>query len=264
MALKLRIDSTVYDGLPDVLKGEYKKDGDGYALDAPEAFEYKIKADEFRGNNKKMFDELEASRKALERFKDVDPVKYAEAVKALDQLEKMEEGDLLKKGDLDAVINKRTASMKKDFDAQLAALQKATKDLETERDAVRTRLGITLIDTDVQNVINKVGKVRAGALGDIIRRARGTWKLDNNGDAIPRDEAGQIIFGKDGKQLTKEEWAANLLNEAPFLFEGGGGGGGGGAPPSVNAEGKKTIRRDDPNYSKSLPAIAKGELVVID
>ncbi len=241
-------------------------DGDsaaGFVLDSDEG-EYKKKLDEFRSNNRKMHRETEKLKKIAAAAKGIDPEKYAEAIEALEKLEGMEDSELLKSGNIDAVVAKRTEAMKKENDKQVAARQKALEQATSERDVLKGRLGTLLIDSEVTSVVSKIGKVKQGAHDDILSRAHRTWKIDEDGDVVPKSQEGETVYGTDGEPLTMQGWANDLLQNASHLFEGGGGGGGGGSKKPKKPGSKKTVSADDPvAFGKSLEGVADGSVEVV-
>lgn len=238
-------------------------EGGGFVLDSDES-EYKKKLDEFRNNNRKLHREQDRLRKEAEKTKGIDPERYQEAVDALEKLESMEDSELLKEGNIDAVVAKRTEAMKKENDKQMNARQKLLDVAMKERDKMKSRLGSLLIDSEVTRAISKIGKPRQGALDDILGRAHKTWQIDEEGDVVPQSEGGETVYGTDGEPLTMEGWSADLLTNASHLFEGGGGGGGTGSKKPAKPGSKKTVQASDAMaFGKALEGVADGSVEVI-
>ena len=87
------------------------------------------------------------------------------------------------------------------------------------------------------------------AAEDIILRARGTFKLSEDGEAIATDRDGEVVYGKDGKTpLSPLEWAESLRESAPHLWPRASGthapGGGGGQAASKRSEMTSEQKRD--------------------
>lgn len=208
MGLKYRIKKL--EDAPEAVRGLYKADGEEFVLDT-EGVVPKERLDEFRDNNI-------ALQKQLDKLKDIDPVKYRELVTLQREVE---EGQLLKAGKIEEVVNSRVTAMK--------------KSLEDERDGFRTRaesaesrLSVLLIDSAVRSEALKLGVVNT-ALDDVVLRARTVYKM-KDGAAVPHDEKGEVVFGKDGKTpMPMTDWLTTLKKTAPHLFansQGGGAGGG--------------------------------------
>lgn len=71
--------------IPENVRSEYKKSEDGsWVLDG---YSPKSKIDEFRTNNRALAKEKQELQDQLLKFKDIDPVKYAESVEKLKELE---------------------------------------------------------------------------------------------------------------------------------------------------------------------------------
>jgi len=70
--------------IPEGLKSEYKEKDGAWVLDG---FVPSRKLDEFRNNNRELFEAKKELEEKLLTFKNVDPVKYAEAVQGLQELE---------------------------------------------------------------------------------------------------------------------------------------------------------------------------------
>ena len=174
----------------------------------------KDKLDEFRNNN------VELMRK-LQGLEGVDPAKYKEL---LEQQRKIQESELIEKGEVDKLVNMRVENMKVDLETQISTLEK-------ERDRAHTSLNKLLIDNEAARVATTLG-VAPTALDDVISRASRAFKVVD-GVAVMHDENGQVVYGKDASTpMSLTEWGTGLRTTAPHLFaasEGGGASGAGGA-----------------------------------
>jgi hypothetical protein len=237
------------------------KEAGGFILDADDK-EWKAKVDEFRANNRKLFNEKKALEEKMAQYKDVDLEKYEKAKEALEKLEQLEEKHLLEEGEVEKVVAKRVETMQADYKKQLDTKSKALEETTAARDALSNRLASMLIDTEVQKTVGKVGAVRQGAMDDILNRARSTFEADpTTGTLRARDG----FFNKKGDPVTVDDFAQGLLESAPFLFEPGrGGGSGGGNKGDGDAKRTKTISKDPVVFGKNLEAIAAGEVTVSD
>lgn len=240
----------------------YEETDDGFML-AVEDSGYKSKLNEFRDNNRKLSKSQESLQATADKYKDVDLDKYQKAMEALGKLEEAEDKELLSEGKIEELLDKRTQNMRKDYEVQIKSKSDAYVNLEEERNALRDKLGGVLVDTAVQNAVNKVGRVRSGALDDVLNRARSIWKIDAKGDMVPRKNDGSTEFGAKGDPLTMDEWATNLITGASFLFEGSKGSGGGGGSGGGMEGGKQTIDGNDLTaFGNNLEKIASGEITV--
>lgn len=238
----------------------YTQNGEEYVLHGIDDSETKKKLDEFRTNNRAYFKQIETLQGQLKKYEGIDPEQWTKAQEALKKQAELEDKDLIDKGKFDELFTKRTEAMRADQERALKAKDEAFRKAQEERDALKQKLGTHLIDAEIQKAVMRSGKLRDGAIDDVISRARKVWNLDEHGNIVPK-KSGETAFGKDGEVLKMEEWAADLISEAPHLFEPSKGGG---------AEGGSTTRKDDKVidgsdpilFGKNLEAIAKGKVTV--
>lgn len=261
--------------IPEALRSLYSKQGDWFVLQLEESEEddggddeeesdktkksTKKRLNEFRQNNLQLQRELETTKKTLEKFKDIDPEQYAKAMEAYNKISSMEEGELIKAGKIDEVVQKRVQTMKDDFSKQVTAKDSIINQLQSENKTLKSTLGGITVESSVSKAISKVGTLRKGALPDVINRAKSIFKVTDEG----KMEAPGDLFDDEGNPMTMEKWAARLTEEAPFLFEDGAGGDSGGGQ---RKDGKTRLRevdgKDPIAFGKNLEKIAKGEVVV--
>lgn len=219
MALELIRESL--EGLHESLHPEYKKGEDG-------KFHLIVNGMEdvtgLKANNAKL---LEEKKKLQERYKQFDefgdPEKVKETLARMREVEeterKLKEKELLAKGDVEEVVNQRTALMRQDHENQVKKLTGASESLTSENEKLRAQLSKAVIERGILDAVNVVGQPRKEALVDIISRGANTFKLDESGIPVPLNQDGTTIYGKDGtKAMTMEEWAQSLLETAPHLF----------------------------------------------
>lgn len=207
--------------LEDVSEGfreHYKADpAGGFVLDA-EGLVPKERVDEFRTNNIQL-------QQALDKLKDVDPVKYAELI----QLDvQVKEGKLIKEGKLEEVVNLRVGAMKKDYETKEVGLTtRATK--------AESQLAKLMIDDGIKSVALKAG-IQPTAVEDVVLRARGVYHVVD-GAPVPKAADGNVIYAKDGKTpMPMDDWITGLKESAPHLFLGSQGSGAGGGGRSGNLD----------------------------
>lgn len=207
MGLKYQI--AKLEDVPENVRSLYRQEGTAYVLDAEDVVP-KTRLDEFRTNNIQL-------QQQLDKLKDVDPVKYADLIKLQQEVE---EGQLIKAGKLEEVVNLRVTNMKKDLETQLNSSQTALQ-------VANSQLSILMIDNAVRQEAVKNGALTT-ALDDVVLRARTVYSMDK-GQAVPKDDKGQVIYGKDGQTpMAMGDWIVNLKKSAPHLFAGSQGGGAGG------------------------------------
>lgn len=207
MGLKYQI--AKLEEVPENVRSLYKAEGAVFVLDAEDVVP-KAKLDEFRTNNIQL-------NQQLEKLRDIDPAKYAELMKLQQDVE---EGRLIKEGKLEEVVNLRVTNMKRELDGQLATANTAL----TQANA---QLAVLMIDNAVRQAAVKNGALTT-ALDDVVLRARTVYSMDK-GQPVPKDDKGQVIYGKDGTTpMAVEDWLVGLKKNAPHLFAGSQGGGAGG------------------------------------
>jgi len=231
MALAIVLEESAVEALPEDIKKEYtKNDTDGkfyLAVDGETATEKeaKKKLEEFRTNNIKLMKDIEQMKKDAEKFKDLDPKKYEEAIKKLNELS---DKRLIDEGKIDELLSKKTDRMRKDYEAQIKTLTVSVEDGKKAFAGLQNKYASSMIDNKIQIAVNGLEeKTREGVMVDIIARGRRVFSLDDDGKPTARDAAGEPMFGKDGtKPLSIEEWVQELPKSAGHFFEGSKGSGG--------------------------------------
>lgn len=205
MALKLKIAKK--DEIPAELASHYVERDGVFVLDVEGVVE-KSKLDEFRTNNIALQNQLKA-------FEGIDAAKAREL---LQKQQELDEQNLIKKGDMAALIDSKINPLKTDLEKERQRNQQLQAQLEGSKlsDAVRAAGA-------------KEG-VRASAIPDLLSRASGVFKVID----------GQIV-GVDSN-VTLDGWVEGLKASAPHLFEqnsGGGAAGNGSGGAGLNGHGKK-------------------------
>ena len=217
MGLKYLIEKAEFDGLSEGVKGLYKADGTRYVLDVDGAVA-KDRLDEFRNNNIEL-------QQRLDKLKDIDPAKYKELMD-LDQ--KVKEKKLLDAGQIDEVVKLRVAGIREELEGKV----KESVDKLSQADA---QLAVLLIDNVIKSAAIKNG-VTSTAVDDVVLRAHSVFRMEN-GNAVPKDSKGQILYGKDGvTPMTADEWLIGLKKTAPHLFVGSRGSGAAGGTGTAGVD----------------------------
>ena len=225
------------DEVPETVRSMYKQEGTAYVLDV-EGVVPKERIDEFRNNNIQL-------QQQLEKLKHIDPTKYAELI-ALDT--QVKEGELIKAGKLEEVVNLRVGEMKRTYETEKVTLS-------TQLSTANSQLALLLIDNTVKNAAIKNGVVDT-ALDDLVLRARSTYTLDK-GQPVPKNEKGEVIYGKDGTTpMSIDDWMTGLKKTAPHLFRGSSGSGANGG----RNNGQVDMSKLTPSQKISI-GIAQGGLV---
>lgn len=255
MKIKTQITKAAFDALAEPMRTLYVPDGDtgNFLLDGVDDKEYKSKLDEFRTTNTNLL-------KNAEKYKDIDPVAYAELKKLQDEIDANEELKLVKEGKWETVLKKRTEAMRLDFEKQIAALStkyakhdETVKSLHGENHALK-------LEKHVLAALDEVGVLAPGARDDILSRARGTWQLNEARELVALDGKGEPVLGKKGEPLTMVEWGQAQLDTAPHLFERAAGAGARGSQKQGNpGNAPKTMAYDPVALAKNAASIASGE-----
>lgn len=216
MKLKAILDSL--DGLDENLAGLYTKREDGKFVLEVDGLVDKSKLDEFRTTNVKLM-------KDLDKFKDVDPVKYAELMR---EHQKIQEKEWIEAGEIDKVVEQRVTQMRTDFESRETGYK-------TNLQSMTSQLEKLLIDNNVREAAIKQG-VRPTAVDDVLLRARTMFKI-KDGNAVPFNDKGEVVYGKDGTSpMAIGDWVESLKGSADHLFNPSSGGGSqGGTIPGRSA-----------------------------
>jgi len=205
----------------------------------------KARLDEFRDNN------LSLTRKSEELAKLFEGIDPEAARAALTQANKLREKQLIEAGQVDTLLNERTAAMKIEHDKQIAArdaaLGKSTKTLE----------GL-LIDTAIRDAATRAG-VRPTAVEDALLRGRQVFRLSDG--AATAFDGDKPVFGKDGSPLQVAEWVAGLSETASHLFETSKGAGGKGSQSSGTTPGRISAT-DHSAFLRNVDDIVAGKVTV--
>ncbi len=168
-----------------------------------------------KNKNSELLGKLKTSTTELDSFKTQFEGLDIEAVKGLlTKVGQDEETKLIAEGKLDEVITRRTERLRNDLDKQLQA-EKARAD---KAEAFAAKYSDKVLADSIRAAAIKAGALPEAA-EDIILRARGTFKLSEDGEAIATDRDGEVIYGKDGKTpLSPLEWAESLRESATHLW----------------------------------------------
>lgn len=168
-----------------------------------------------KNKNSELLGKLSSTKTELDGFKAQFDGLDIEAVKGLlNKVGQDEETKLIAEGKLDEVITRRTERLRGDYDKQLAT-EKARAD---KAEAFAARYSDKVLADSIRAAAIKAGALPEAA-EDIILRAKGTFKLSEDGEAVATDRDGEVIYGKDGKTpLSPLEWAESLRETATHLW----------------------------------------------
>ncbi|AAX84852.1 putative phage structural protein [Xanthomonas phage Xp15] len=219
--MKLKFKIGKLEDVAEAYRNLYSQGPDGsYYLDVDGAVD-KSKLDEFRDNNV-------ALRAQIEKFKDVDPAKYQELMA---EHAKIHEGELIKKGDVEGLVNHRTQTMRTEYEGKLNSLSK-------NYEIAQRQLETLTIDNVVRDRSIKLG-VAPTAVEDVLLRAKSVFRVEE-GRPVAKDPEGKIVYGKNGTDpMDIGEWLGGLKDQAPHLFQPSTGSGGNGGNRQAGNGGEK-------------------------
>lgn len=240
------------DKVPEGLREYAKEDGGKVVVKVVPA----VKLDEFRTNNINLAKERDSYKANLEKVLPVlggDVGKFDEFQAELQALrevnQKVKDGKLTAKDDIDAEVGRRVASMKSDFERQLTEKAQevgAWKTKASEADQKYRRSVVDRMVTDA--VLNEKSGADPRALQDILSRSYGVFVVKDDGKIEARDGEA-VIYGADGATpMTPLEWLGKLKSEAPYFFKNSSGGG------AAGNQGGNTIAGMSREDFQKLPA----------
>lgn len=261
MPIKATITADEHAALADAMKAIYTKAADGsYRLDA-EGVEDVTGLKSALGAERQKAKAAEDLAKELQgKFKDVDVEAYK---KWLVDSESNVELKLIKDGKIEEVISRRTEKMRRDHEAEVAALKTENQKLTDGVTAITNELGSSLISAGISSVAPKLG-VKPTAIDDLTTRAHRVWKPEKGEDGKLRltpYRDGAIYYGKSGgKPIGFDEWIASLTSDAPHLFaENRGAGTPGSGSATVTGTGVRITRTEARNPESYKAAKARAE-----
>ncbi|MBK0003373.1 hypothetical protein [Erwinia sp. S38] len=197
--------------------------------------------------NSELLGKLKESSDSLKRFDGIDP----DAVKTiLQRFSDDEEAKLIAAGKIDEVLDKRTERMRADVEKQIKLANERADKAESFSNKFRDRV----LGDAIRGAALKAGALPE-ASDDLILRAKGTFQLNDDGEAVAVDANGDVLFGKDGKTpLSPVEWAESLKETAPHLFPRAEGSGAGAHKPGG---GGGSLKRSEMSSSDKADYIRK-------
>lgn len=262
--LKRKVDSL--EGIDAKYHDLYKKEGDGFVLEVDaedtNADDNKGKLDEFRTNNRKLFKENKDLAERIAKFDGINPDDIESLLETQKKTNLSEEEKLKASGDVDTLVERRTAKMREDHIRQLKLKDDALTLATTGRASAVGELTKVKLDSAVRTAIEKVGKVKTGAMSDVLSRAGAIFSIDDTGALVAKENDGEQAFDKGGDPLTVDTWSKTLVTDAAHLFEAGGGSGSKGSGGTKLGHGAVINPDDQEGMSANLDDIAAGKIKV--
>ena len=161
------------------------------------------------------FDGLKAQREAL----GIDDDEQLRAI--IEEHKSLADKKMIESGEVDKLIEKREAEAVKRLKA---TSEKTITELTEERDRLRSSLHSELVVSGIRSAAIK-HRVLDTAEEDVHARGERVFKVGPDGKVHPYGNGGEILRGKDGEELSFDEWMGELRGTAKHLFHPNTGGG---------------------------------------
>ncbi len=250
----LRKTYAAQDEIPEQLRDYYADTGNGWQLqvetgDSPAVDLARYR--EMRDNNIKMKAQLEELMTEQEQIR-------GQYKSMLDKAQGEEEAALLKSGQFDEVLERRTQAIKSEYQRQLEDLHQQREQAENDKQAARQRFGSVYLGEQLAGALErKKLRLRPTARADLLTRAGSTFEPNDALDALV---AKNDSVGERGESLTIEEWLDRTVTDAPHVFDGGDGGG---ATPGNGVSGNRIrmadVKNDPVAFLQASEKVARGE-----
>lgn len=176
---------------------------------------FQKKLDETVEGLKSKNDELLDEKKQLqEKFKNIeDPT---EALEALNFFKENEDAQLIKEGKYDELIERKTTTMREEYDTTIKELTTKVEELTGTSTKYKNLFQSKTIDDAVTAAAREAGVVDA-AIPDIVNRARTVFSLNADEKTVEaRDDKGELVRTNDDKKdiLTTKLWVDSLKNDS--------------------------------------------------
>ena len=239
--------------IPEGIRDHYTDTGNGWQLQleadegpAVDLARYR----EMRDNNIKMKAQLEELMNEQEQIR-------GQYQTMLDKAQGEEEAQLLKSGQFDEVLERRTQAIKTEYQRQLEDLHQQREAAEADKVAARQRFGSVYLGEQLATALErKKLRLRPTARADLLTRAGSTFEPNDTLDKLVAKDAVDGL----GQELTIDDWLDRTVTEAPHLFDGGDGGG---ARPGGGVGGNQIrmdeVRNDPVAFLQASEKVARGE-----
>ena len=210
---------------------------------------------QFRDNNTSLKTQLDEMQGRLTAFDGIDPGKARDLLGAQEELDRK---NLLKKGDVEGLIQ---TELKKG----LGPIQAENKALVGENSELKQQLASKVVDAEVLRAGNVFGKMKAGTEDVLIDKAKRSGFQDVDGE-LRQVVNGNTVYSTEtpGQPRSVDEWIKHEAGkEFSWIWEPSVGGGGDGDKGQTTPGGVKEISRGDRDaFRKNLAEIAKGTIKV--
>ena len=138
--------------------------------------------------------------------------------KRLESAKSEEDKKLLKDGNIEEFINRKLAERTSEADNQIKVLKTAKEEAEARVEAAERERTQDKLDRVIMEEATKA-KIQPSAIKDVIYRANGSFKLNDAGIPVLKDEQGNIKYATDGTTpIVASAWLETLKTDAPHLW----------------------------------------------
>lgn len=216
--------------IPEALRQFAKAEGDKVQINLVA----QEKLDEFRETNITLVKERDAFAKQVEELVPIvgeDPEAFKSALTELRATaQRVQDGQLTDSRKIEEEVIRRTEDMKKTLEEQIRAAQKEGSNWKTKAGEIESTYKRTLVNSAIKDAaIDPEAGVHPHAIPDILSRAQGVWRAQDDGRVLAYQGDLQLYGADGGSPLTPKEWIGKLKEEAPHFFKGTSGGGAGGS-----------------------------------
>lgn len=190
----------------------------------------KVKLDEFRENNTSLLQERDTLKATVEKIAPLAGEDLDAFVSEVGELrgvkQQVEDGKLTAKDDIEKAVSSRVSEMEKDYQTQLREMGVKVQNLTEYGQNMSQKYQGSVRDREITNaVLAPESGVNPQTLPDVLRRAEGTFHVQEDGSLVPK-KGDTVIYGSDGATpMAPNEWLGKLLEEAPYLGKTSAGGG---------------------------------------
>ena len=104
--------------------------------------------------------------------------------------------------------------MKQDHESQIASMNNKLMEYEGVINNKDSKLRELVVDGMIREAYTSLD-FEPSAMNDMIRNGREIFQMGEDGRVTPRDQHGNVIFGKDGKQIENNICVVSLKVEVP-------------------------------------------------
>ena len=175
-------------------------------------------------------------------------------------MQELEDKKLLDAGDIEKLLEQRTAQMVSTHDALVLNLNETNEKSTADLEAMTVNYRKIVIDEAIRTAaMSKDLGVQKTAVGDFVTDARAAWRLNEDGQAVAYQGDSPLFV--EGQAMTPEQWINTHRDSHPHRFEGSGGGGADGGGNNNNGK-RITMEQLSQGDGSNLEKVAKGEMQV--